>query len=108
MVVGFFKILVASNGSANVKGELGVDNMVNGISKRGKVVKDNDLMVLERGAGVISRDNLQDVIVNRVTFSEGHIHFRVVRMNVVIEEGGNDKIASGQIRNGEPVVRGSE
>jgi hypothetical protein len=48
------------------------------------------------------------VMVDRITFSEGHIHFRVVRVNVVIEEGGNNKIASGWIRNREPVVRGGE
>jgi hypothetical protein len=58
MIVGFFKVLVASNSGADVEGELGVDNMVNGISKGGKVVKDDDLIVLERGTGIISRDDL--------------------------------------------------
>jgi hypothetical protein len=108
MVAGFFKILVASNGGTDVKGELRVDDMVNGISKGGKAVKDDDLMVLEREAGVISRDDLQDMMVNRVTFSKGHVHFGVVRVNVIIEEGGNNKIAGGQIWNGEPVVRGGK
>jgi hypothetical protein len=108
MVAGFFKILVASNSGADVEGELGVDDMVNGISKGGKVVKDDNLMVFERGAGVISRDDLQDMIVNRITFSEGCVHFGVVGVDVEIEEGGNDKIASGQVQNGEPVVRGGK
>ena len=108
MVVGFFKILVASNSGTDVEGKLGVDDMVNGISKRGKAVEDDDLMILERGAGVISRDDLQDAMVNRVTFSEGCIHFGVVRVNVIIEEGGDDKIASRWIWNGKPVVRGGE
>jgi hypothetical protein len=48
------------------------------------------------------------VIVNRITFSEGCIHFRVVRVDVIIEEGGDNKIAGRQIGNGEPVVRGGE
>jgi hypothetical protein len=108
MVAGFFKILVASNGGTNVKGELGVDDMVNGISKGGEAVKDDNLVIFERGASIISRDDLQGTMVDRVTFSEGCIHFRVVRVNVIIEEGGDDKIASGWIWNGEPVVRGSE
>jgi hypothetical protein len=108
MVAGFFKVLVALNSGTDVEGELGVDNMVNSISKGGEAVKDDDLMVLERGAGIISRDNLQDTMVNRVTFSEGCIHFGVVRVNVIIEERGNNKIASGWIRNGKPVVRGGE
>jgi hypothetical protein len=108
MVAGFFKILVASDSGANVEGELGVDDMVNGISKRGEAVKDDDLMILERGAGVISRDDLQDAMVDWITFSGGGVHFRVVRVNAIIEEGGDDKIASGWIQNGEPVVRGSK
>jgi hypothetical protein len=108
MVTGFFKILVALNSSTNMEGELGVDNMVNGISKGGEVVKDDDLMVLERGAGIISRDNLQDMMVNRITFSKGRIYFGVVRVDVIIEEGGDDKIAGGWIGNGEPVVRHGE
>jgi hypothetical protein len=107
VVAGFFKVLVASNSGADVEGELGVDDMVDGISKGGKAVNDN-LMVFERGAGVISRDDLQDAMVHRITFSEGRIHFGVVRVNVIIEEGGDDKISSGRIRNGEPVVRGGE
>jgi hypothetical protein len=41
VVVGFFKILVASNGSTDVEGELGVDNMINSVSKGGKAVKDD-------------------------------------------------------------------
>ena len=68
MVAGFFKVLVVLNGGTNMEGELGTDNMVNGISKGGEAVKDDNLMVLERGAGVISRDDLQDMIVNRITF----------------------------------------
>jgi hypothetical protein len=84
MVAGFFKVLVASNGSANVEGELGTNNMVNGISKGGKAVKEDDLVVLERGAGVINRDDLQDAMVNGVTFSKGCIYFGVVRMNIII------------------------
>jgi hypothetical protein len=108
MVVGFFKVLVASNGGTDVEGELRTDNMINGISKGGEVVKEDDLVVLERGAGVINRDNLQDMMVNGVTFSKGHIHFGVVRVNIIVEEGGDDKIASGWIWNGEPVVRGGE
>jgi hypothetical protein len=89
MVVGFFKVLVVSNSSADVEGELGVDNMVNGISKGGEAVKDNDFMILERETGIISRDDLQDMMVYRITFSEGCVHFRVVRVNVIIEEGGD-------------------
>jgi hypothetical protein len=54
VVAGFFKILVALNGGADVEGELGVDNMVNGISKRGEAVKDDDLVILERGASVVT------------------------------------------------------
>jgi hypothetical protein len=84
MVAGFFKVLVALNGSANVEGELGTDNMVNGISKGGEVVKEDDLMVFERGAGIVNRDDLQDTMVDRVTFSEGCIYFGVVWVNVVI------------------------
>ena len=49
VVAGFFKILVALDGGANVEGELGADNMVNGISEGGEVVKEDDLVVLERG-----------------------------------------------------------
>jgi hypothetical protein len=108
MVAGFFEILVASNGGTDIKGELGVDNMINGISKGGEAVKDDDLMVFERGATVISRNNLQGAMMNRITFSEGRIHFGVVRMNVVIEEGGDNKIAGRQIQYREPVVRGGE
>jgi hypothetical protein len=108
MVVGFFKILVALNGSADVEGELGIDDMVNGISKGGEAVKDDNLMIFERGATVINRDDLQDVMVNGVTFSKGCIHFGVVRMNIIVEEGGNDKIAGGWVQNGEPVARGGE
>jgi hypothetical protein len=108
MVVGFFKILVVSNSGTDVEGELGVDDMVNGISKGGKVVKDDDLMVLERGTSVISRDDLQDTMVHRVTFSKGHVHFGVVRVNIIIEEGGDNKIAGRWVQNGKPVVRGGE
>ena len=108
MVLGFFEILVASDGGANVEGELGTDNMINGISKGGEAVKDDNLVIFERGAGVISRDDLQDVMVDRITFPEGRVHFGVVRVNVIIEKGGDNKIASGWIRNGEPVVRGGE
>jgi hypothetical protein len=108
VVAGFFEILVASNSSADVEGELGVDDMVNGISKGGKAVKNDDLVVLERGTSVISRDDLQDVMVYRVTFSEGCVYFRVIRVNVIIEEMGDDKIAGGQVRYREPVVRGGE
>jgi hypothetical protein len=108
MVAGFFKILIVLDGGADMEGELGTDDMLNGISKRGEAVKEDDLMVFERGTGIINRDDLQDVMVNGVPFSEGCVHFRVVRMNVVIEEGGDDKIAGRWIRNGEPVVRGGE
>jgi hypothetical protein len=93
MVAGFFKVLVVSNGSADMEGELRTDDMINGISKGGEAVKDDDLMVLERGAGVIDWDDLQDMIVDRVTFSKGCVYFGVVRVNVIIEEGGNNKIA---------------
>jgi hypothetical protein len=108
MVVGLFKVLIALDGGANVKGELGIDDMINGICKRGKVVKEDNLVVLERGAGVIDWDDLQDVMVNRVTFSEGCVYFGVVRMNVIIKKGGDDKIAGGWVRNGEPIVGGGE
>ena len=108
VVAGFFKILVALDGSANVEGELGADNMVNGISEGDEVVKEDNLVVLERGAGVVNRDDLQDVMVNGVTFSKGCIHFRVVGMNVIIYEGGIDEIAGRWIRNREPVVRDGE
>jgi hypothetical protein len=108
VVAGFFEILVASNGGADVEGELGVDDMINGVSKGGEVVKDDNLMVFERGATVISRNDLQGTMMNRITFSEGCIHFGVVRVNVVIEEMGDNKIASGWVWNGEPVVRGGE
>ena len=108
MVAGFFKILVALDGGANVEGELGADDMVNGISEGGEAVKEDDLVVLERGAGVVNRDDLQDAMVNGVTFSKGCIHFRVVGMNVIIYEGGNNEIAGRWIRNREPVVRDGE
>jgi hypothetical protein len=108
VVAGFFEVFVASNGGADVEGELGVNDMVNGISKGGKAVKDNNLMVLERGAGVIGRDDLQDVMVDRITFSKGRVHFGVVRVDVIIEEGGDNKVASRRVQNGEPVVRGGE
>ena len=88
-----------------MEGELGTDNMVNGISK---VVKEDDLIVFKRGAGIINWDDLQDAMVNGIIFSKGCVYFRVVRMNVVIEEGGDNKIAGRQIRNGKPVVRGGE
>ena len=108
VVAGFFKILVVLDGSANVEGELGADNMVNGISEGGKAVKEDNLVVLERGAGVVNGDDLQDAMVNGVTFSKGCIHFGVVGMNVIIYEGGNDEIAGRWIRNREPVVRDGE
>jgi hypothetical protein len=108
MVMGFFKILVVLNGGADVEGELGIDDMVNGVSKGGKAVKDDDLVVFERGATVISRNDLQGAMVDRITFSKGCIHFRVVRMNVVIEERGDDKIAGGWVRYRKPVVRGGK
>jgi hypothetical protein len=81
MVAGFFKVLVVLNGSTNMEGELGTDNMVNGISK---VVKEDDLIVFKRGAGIINWDDLQDAMVNGIIFSKGCVYFRVVRMNVVI------------------------
>jgi hypothetical protein len=108
MVAGFFKILVLSNSGTDVEGKQGTDDMINGISKGGKAVKEDDLVVFERGAGVINRDNLQDTMVNGITFSKGRVHFGVVRMNIIIEEGGDDKIASRQIRNGEPIVDDSK
>ena len=108
MIAGFFKILVALDGGANVEGELGADDMVNGISEGGEVVKEDNLVVLERGAGVVNGDDLQDAMVNGVTFSKGCIHFRVVGMNVIIYEGGDDEIAGRWIRNREPVVRDGE
>jgi hypothetical protein len=49
MVAGFFEVLVVSNGSANIKGKLRTDDMINGISKGGEAVKEDDLMVLKRG-----------------------------------------------------------
>ena len=58
VVVGFFKILVLSNGGTDVEGELGVDNIINGISKGGEAVKEDNLMVFKRGAGVINWDDL--------------------------------------------------
>jgi hypothetical protein len=53
MVLNFFIILVASDGSTNVDGELGDDDVVNGIGKGGKVVEDCDFVGHERGAGVV-------------------------------------------------------
>jgi hypothetical protein len=58
MITGFFKVLIASNSSTDVEGKLGVDDMVNGISKGGEAVKDDDLMIFERGAGIMGRDDL--------------------------------------------------
>jgi hypothetical protein len=108
MVVGFFKILVVSNGSTDMEEELGIDNIVNGVSKGGKAVKDNNLMIFKKGASIISRDDLQDTMVNGVPFSKGYVHFGVVRMDIIVEEGGDNKIASGRVRNGKPVVRDGE
>ena len=108
VVAGFFKILVALDGGTNVEGELGADDMVNGISKGGEAVKEDNLVVLERRAGVVNGDDLQDAMVNGVTFSKGCIHFGVVGMNVIIYEGGDNEIAGRWIRNREPVVRDGE
>jgi hypothetical protein len=108
MVAGFFKILVVSDGGTDVEGELGTDNIFNGISKGSEAVKKDDLVMLKRGACVVNWDDLQDIMVNRVTFFEGCVHFGVVRIDVVIDERGNNKVAGRWIGNGEPVVRGSE
>jgi hypothetical protein len=76
--------LVVLNGGANVEGKLRTNDIINGISKGGKVVKKDNLMVFKRGAGVIDWDDLQDAMVNGVAFSKGCVHFGVVRMNVII------------------------
>jgi hypothetical protein len=89
MVSGFIKILVVSDGSADMKRELRVDNMVDSIGKGGETVEKNDFMTLERKAGVVDWNNLQDTIVNRVTFSKGCIYFGIVRINVIINERSN-------------------
>jgi hypothetical protein len=65
-------------------------------------------MMFERGAGVVDWDDLQNAMVNGVTFSEGHIYFKVVRMNVIINEGGDNEVASGWVRDEELVVGGSK
>jgi hypothetical protein len=49
VVLNFFIILVASDGGTNVDGKLGDDNIINGISERGKVVKNCDFVGHERG-----------------------------------------------------------
>jgi hypothetical protein len=40
-------------------------------------------------------------MVDGVAFSKGPIHLRVVIMDVVIDEGGDDEVASRGVRNGE-------
>jgi hypothetical protein len=101
MVLGFFIVLVASEGGTNVDGKLRDNNIINSISEGGKAVENCDFVGHKRGAGVVSRDNLQDTMVDGITFSKGPIHLRVVMMDVVIDEGGNDKVASRGVRNGE-------
>jgi hypothetical protein len=101
MVLNFFIILVASDGSAHMDRELGDNNVVNGISKGGKVVEDCNFVGHKRGAGIVSWDNLQDMMVNRVAFSKCHIHFGIVMMDVIVDEGGDNKVASGGVGDGD-------
>jgi hypothetical protein len=63
-----------------------------------KAFKMEDLLLLTVGVGIVDWDDLQDAMVNGVTFSEDHIYFGVVRINVIINEGGDDKVARGWIR----------
>jgi hypothetical protein len=101
MVLDFFIVLVASEGGTNVNGELRDDDIVNSIGEGGKVVEDCDFIGHERGAGVVDQDNLQDTIVDGVTFSEGSIHLRIVMIDVIIDERGNDEVASREVGDGE-------
>jgi hypothetical protein len=101
VVLDFFIVLVALEGGINVNGELGDDDIINSIGKGGKAVKDCDFVGHERGAGVVNWDNLQDMMVDGVTFSEGPIHLRVVMIDVVIDKGGDNEVAGRGVGNGE-------
>jgi hypothetical protein len=101
MVLDFFIVLVVLEGSTIVDGELGDDDIINSISEGGKAVEDCDFVRHERRAGIVDWDNLQDMTVDGVTFSEGPIHLRVVMINIVIDEGGDNKVASRGVGNGE-------
>jgi hypothetical protein len=46
--------------------------------------------------------------VDVVTFSKGYIYFRIVRMNIVINKRGNDKVAGREIRDGNLVEKGGK
>jgi hypothetical protein len=93
LVLGFFVILIASNGSTNMERELRVINIVNSISMGGKAVENLDFVGFEGRAGIVNWDDLQNVIVDRVTFPKGYIYFGVVMMDIVICKRGNNKIA---------------
>ena len=108
VVLDFFIILVVSEGGTNMDGELRDNDIVNGIGEGDEAVKDCDFVGYERGAGVVDWDNLQDTMVDGVTFSKGPIHLRVVMMDVVIDEGGNNEVASRGVRNGEFVEEDGE
>jgi hypothetical protein len=108
VILGFFKILIVLNGDTNIEGELGGNNIVNGIGKGDQAVENDDFIIFERGAGVVDQDNLQDAIVNGVTFSKGYIYFKMVGMNVVINKGGNDEVASGGVRDRDLVEGGGK
>jgi hypothetical protein len=101
VVLDFFIILVVSEGGTNMDGELRDNDIVNGIGEGDKAVKDCDFVGHKRGAGVVNQDNLQDTMVDGVTFSEGPIHLKVIMMDIVINEGGDDKVTSRGVRDGE-------
>jgi hypothetical protein len=108
MILGFFKALVVSDGSADVEGELGVNNMVDSISKGGKAVKEDNFIMFERRAGIVDWDDLQNMMVDGVAFFKGYIHIRVVRVNVIIYKGGNNEVASRGVRDRDLVEVGGK
>jgi hypothetical protein len=108
IVLGFFIILVASDGSTDVEGKMGGNNIVNSISIRGKAVKNLNFIRFKRWAGIVNQNNLQDAMVNGITFFKGHIYLKVVIINIIINIGGNDEVASGGVRDGDLVERGNK
>ena len=42
-------------------------------------------------------------MVDGLTFSEHHIYFRVVMIDVIVDKGGNNKVANRGVRDGDLV-----
>ena len=65
-VFGFTKVLILANGSGEIEGEVGVNNMVDAIGKRFLGVKEAEMVWSGGGADIVHQSGSQWTSMNRV------------------------------------------